>query len=70
VSGQITEVRVARQPVRSDRATLYVIDPLISRLRSRRAKRQLRQKGADLQVKRIQAEAPHASQILATTPEE
>jgi RND family efflux transporter MFP subunit len=70
VSGQITEVRVVDNQYVHQGDVLYVIDPFDFRVALDMAKAQLRQKAADLQVKRIQAERRQHLSDLATTPEE
>jgi multidrug resistance efflux pump len=61
VSGQITEIRVVDNQYVHQGDVLYVIDPFDF---------QQRQKAADLQVKRMQAERRLHLTYLATTPEE
>jgi RND family efflux transporter MFP subunit len=70
VSGQITEVRVVDNQFVHQGDVLYVIDPFDFQVALDTAKAQLRQKAADLQVKRIQAERRMHLSDLATTPEE
>ena len=70
VSGQITEVRVIDNEFVRQGDVLYVIDPFDFRVALETSQAQLRQKGADLQVKRIQAERRMHLSDLATTPEE
>jgi len=70
VSGQITEVRVVDNQYVHEGDVLYVIDPFDFQVALDTDKAQLRQKAADLQVKRIQAERRQHLSDLATTPEE
>jgi multidrug resistance efflux pump len=56
VSGQITEVRVVDNQYVHQGDVLYVIDPFDFQVALDTGKAQLRQKAADLQVKRVQAE--------------
>jgi hypothetical protein len=56
VSGQITEVRIVDNQFVHLGEVLYLIDPFDFQVALDTAKAQLRQKAADLQVKRIQAE--------------
>jgi RND family efflux transporter MFP subunit len=70
VSGQITEVRVLDNEYVHKGDVLYVIDPFDFQVALDTDKAQLRQKAADLQVKRIQAERRQHLSDLATTPEE
>jgi RND family efflux transporter MFP subunit len=70
VSGQITEVRVVDNQFVHQGDVLYVIDPFDFQVALDTAKAELRQKAADLQVKRIQAERRMHLSDLATTPEE
>jgi len=70
VSGQITEVRVVDNQYVHKGDVLYVIDPFDFQTELDTDKAQLRQKAADLQVKRIQAERRQHLSDLATTPEE
>ena len=70
VSGQITEVRVVDNQYVQQGDVLYVIDPFDFQVALDTAKAQLRQKAADLQVKRMQAERRQHLSDLATTPEE
>src|SRR6202043_3359235 len=70
VSGQITEVRVVDNQYVHKGDVLYVIDPFDFRVALDTNKAQLRQKAADLQVKRVQAARRQHLSDLATTPEE
>jgi RND family efflux transporter MFP subunit len=70
VSGQITEVRVVDNQYVHQGDVLYVIDPFDFQVALDTAKAQQRQKAADLQVKRVQAERRQHLSNLATTPEE
>lgn len=70
VSGQITEVRVVDNQYVHQGDVLYVIDPFDFRVALDTDKAQLRQKAADLQVKRMQAERRQHLSDFATTPEE
>ena len=70
VSGQITEVRVVDNQFVHQGDVLYVIDPFDFKVALDTSQAQLRQKAADLQVKRIQAERRMHLSNLATTPEE
>jgi RND family efflux transporter MFP subunit len=70
VSGQITEVRVVDNQYVHQGDVLYVIDPFDFRVALDTDKAQLREKAADLQVKRMQAERRQHLSDLATTPEE
>src|ERR1700736_6730511 len=70
VSGQITEVRVVDNQYVHQGDVLYVIDPFDFRVALDTNKAQLRQKAADLQVKRVQAARRQHLSDLATTPEE
>src|SRR5258707_1042496 len=70
VSGQITEVRVVDNQYVHKRDVLYVIDPFDFQVSLDSGKPQLRQKAADVQVKRMQAERRQHLSNLATTPEE
>ena len=70
VSGQITEVRIVDNQYVHQGDVLYVIDPFDFQVALDTAKAELRQKAADLQVKRIQAERRMHLSDLATTPEE
>jgi RND family efflux transporter MFP subunit len=70
VSGQITQVRVVDNQFVRQGDVLYVIDPFDFKVALDTSHAQLRQKDADLQVKRIQAERRMRLSNLATTPEE
>jgi RND family efflux transporter MFP subunit len=70
VSGQITEVRVVDNQYVHQGDVLYVIDPFDFQVALDTDKAQLRQKAADVQVKRMQAERRQHLSNLATTPEE
>jgi RND family efflux transporter MFP subunit len=70
VSGQITEIRVVDNQYVHQGDVLYVIDPFDFQVVLDVGKAQLRQKAADLQVKRMQAERRQHLTSLATTPEE
>jgi RND family efflux transporter MFP subunit len=70
VSGQITEVRVVDNQYVHQGDVLYVIDPFDFQVALDTNKAQLRQKAADLQVKRVQAARRQHLSDLATTPEE
>jgi multidrug resistance efflux pump len=70
VSGQITEIRVVDNEFVRQGDVLYVIDPFDFKVALETSQAQLRQKGADLQVKRIQTERRMHLSDLATTPEE
>jgi RND family efflux transporter MFP subunit len=70
VSGQITEIRVVDNQYVHQGDVLYVIDPFDFQVALDMDKAQLRQKAADLQVKRMQAERRQHLNDLATTPEE
>jgi RND family efflux transporter MFP subunit len=70
VSGQITEIRVVDNQFVHQGDVLYVIDPFDFKVALDTSQAQLRQKAADLQVKRIQAERRMHLSNLATTPEE
>jgi RND family efflux transporter MFP subunit len=70
VSGQITEVRVVDNQYVHKGDVLYVIDPFDFQVALDTSKAQLRQKAADLQVKRMQAQRRLHLSDLATTPEE
>jgi multidrug resistance efflux pump len=69
VSGQITEVRVVDNQYVHKGDVLYVIDPFDFQVALDTGKAQLRQKAADQQVKRMQAERRQHLSDLATTPE-
>jgi RND family efflux transporter MFP subunit len=70
VSGQITEIRVVDNQYVHQGDVLYVIDPFDFQVALDTDNAQLRQKAADLQVKRVQAERRQHLTNLATTPEE
>jgi len=70
VSGQITEIRVVDNQFVHQGDMLYVIDPFDFQMALDTDQAQLRQKAADLQVKRLQAERRQHLSDLATTPEE
>ena len=70
VSGQITEIRVVDNQYVHQGDVLYVIDPFDFQVALDTGKAQLRQKAADVQVKRLQAERRQRLSNLATTPEE
>jgi RND family efflux transporter MFP subunit len=70
VSGQITEIRIVDNQYVHQGDVLYVIDPFDFQVALDMDKAQLRQKAADLQVKRVQAERRQHLTNLATTPEE
>jgi RND family efflux transporter MFP subunit len=70
VSGQITEVRVVDNQYVHQGDVLYVIDPFDFQVALDTDKAQLRQKAADLQVKRMEAERRQHLNRLSTTPEE
>jgi RND family efflux transporter MFP subunit len=70
VSGQITEVRVVDNQYVHQGDVLYVIDPFDFQVALDTGNAQLRQKAADLQVKRMQAERRQHLTNLATTAEE
>ena len=70
VSGQITEVRVVDNQYVHQGDLLYVVDPFDFQVVLDTDKAQLRQKAADLQVKRMQAERRQHLSNLATTPEQ
>jgi RND family efflux transporter MFP subunit len=70
VSGQITEIRVVDNQFVHQGDVLYVIDPFDFQVVLDTDKAELRQKAADLQVKRMQAERRQHLSDLATTPEE
>jgi RND family efflux transporter MFP subunit len=70
VSGQITEIRVVDNQYVHQGDVLYVIDPFDFQVTLDMDKAQQRQKAADLQVKRMQAERRLHLTYLATTPEE
>src|SRR5271155_5416605 len=70
VSGQITEIRVVDNQYVHEGDVLYVIDPFDFQVALDTAKAELREKAADLQVKRMQAERRQHLTNLSTTPEE
>jgi multidrug resistance efflux pump len=70
VSGEITEIRVVDNQYVHQGDVLYVIDPFDFQVALDTGKAQLRQKAADLQVKRVQSERRQHLSNLATTPEE
>jgi RND family efflux transporter MFP subunit len=70
VSGQITEIRVVDNQYVHQGDVLYVIDPFDFQVALDMGKAQLREKAADLQVKRMQAERRQHLTNLSTTPEE
>ena len=70
VSGQITEIRAVDNQYVHEGDVLYVIDPFDFQVALDTAKAQLREKAADLQVKRMQAERRQHLTNLSTTPEE
>ena len=70
VSGQITEICVVDNQYVHQGDVLYVIDPFDLQVALDTGKAQLRQKAADVQVKRLQAERRQRLSNLATTPEE
>jgi multidrug resistance efflux pump len=70
VSGQITEVRVVDNQYVQRGDVLYVIDPFDFQVALDTGNAQLREKAADLQVKRMQAERRQHLTSLSTTPEE
>src|SRR5467141_5466119 len=70
VSGQITEVRVVDNQYVHQDDVIYVIDPFDFQVALDSDKAQLRQKAADQQVRRMQAERRQHLSDLATTPEE
>jgi RND family efflux transporter MFP subunit len=70
VSGQITEIRVVDNQYVHEGDVLYVIDPFDFQVALDTGNAQLRQKAADLQVKRMQAERRQHLTSLSTTPEE
>jgi RND family efflux transporter MFP subunit len=70
VSGQITEIHVVDNQYVHQGDVLYVIDPFDFRVALDIAKAELREKAADLQVKRMQAERRQHLTDLSTTPEE
>jgi RND family efflux transporter MFP subunit len=70
VSGQITEVRVVDNQFVHQGDVLYVIDPFDFQVALDTDKAQLRQRAADLEVRRMQAERRQHLSDLATTAEE
>jgi RND family efflux transporter MFP subunit len=70
VSGQITEVRIVDNQYVHQGDVLYVIDPFDFQVALDTDKALLRQKAADLQVRRVQAERRMHLSDLATTPEQ
>jgi RND family efflux transporter MFP subunit len=70
VSGQITEVRVVDNQYVHQGDVLYVIDPFDFQVALDTGQAQLRQKAADLQVKRMESERRQHLSNLATTPEQ
>jgi multidrug resistance efflux pump len=70
VSGQITEVRVVDNQYIHQGDVLYIIDPFDFQVTLDTDKAQLRQKAADLQVKRMQAKRRQHLSDLATTAEQ
>jgi multidrug resistance efflux pump len=70
VSGQITEIHVVDNQYVHRGDVLYVIDPFDFQVALDTDNAQLRQKAADLQVKRMQAERRQHLTNLSTTPEE
>ena len=70
VSGQITEIRVVDNQYVHQGDALYVIDPFDFQVALDMDRAQLREKAADLQVKRMQAERRQHLTNLSTTPEE
>jgi RND family efflux transporter MFP subunit len=70
VSGQITEIYVVDNQFVHQGDVLYVIDPFDFQVALDSKKAELRQRAADLQVKRVQAERREHLTDLATTPEE
>jgi RND family efflux transporter MFP subunit len=70
VSGQITEVRVVDNQYVHQGDLLYVIDPFDFQVALDTNKAQLREKAADLEVKRVQAERRQHLSDLATTAEQ
>jgi RND family efflux transporter MFP subunit len=70
VSGQITEIRVVDNQYVHQGDVVYVIDPFDFQVALEMERAQLREKAADLQVKRMQAERRQHLTSLATTPEE
>jgi RND family efflux transporter MFP subunit len=70
VLGQITEIRVVDNQFVHRGDVLYVIDPFDFQVALDTKKAQRRQRAADVQVKRVQAERRAHLTDLATTPEE
>jgi RND family efflux transporter MFP subunit len=70
VSGQITEIRVVDNQFVHRGDVLYVIDPFDFHVALDTKKAERRQRAADVQVKRVQAERRAHLTDLATTPEE
>jgi multidrug resistance efflux pump len=70
VSGQITEIRIVDNQFVHRGDVLYVIDPFDFQVVLDTKKAQRRQRAADVQVKRVQAERRAHLTDLATTPEE
>ena len=70
VSGQITEIRIVDNQFVHQGDVLYVIDPFDFQVALDTKKAQRRQRAADVQVKRVQAERRAHLTDLATTPEE
>lgn len=70
VSGQITEIHVVDDQYVHAGDVLYVIDPFDFQVALDTGRALLRQRAADVQVKRIQAERRRHLTNLATTPEE
>jgi RND family efflux transporter MFP subunit len=70
VSGQITEIRVIDNQYVHQGDVLYVIDPFDFQVAFDTDRALLRQRAADLQVKRVQAERRQHLTDLATTAEE
>jgi RND family efflux transporter MFP subunit len=70
VSGQITEIRVVDNQFVHQGDVLYVIDPFDFQMALDSQKAQLRERAADLQVKRVEAERRKHLTDLATTAEE
>jgi RND family efflux transporter MFP subunit len=70
VSGQITEIRVVDNQFVHRGDVLYVIDPFDFQVALDTKKAERRQRAADVQVKRVQAERRAHLTDFATTPEE
>ena len=70
VSGQVTEIRIVDNQFVHKGDVLYVIDPFDFESALAMAKSTVRQRAADLQVKRVQADRRQHLSDLATTPEE